>query len=163
MGFELKPCPFCGGTHIRFDLHRGDRDVWSMCCYDCGATFPNRYKKELLVECWNRRPAAYESAKPVDGAPNVGDPTMAHLTWIAKDKAYSDEYIGSIFRTITRDPAGTARKAVTLSDDEAFEFAQQFTRFPQKHKGEDWCIGFMSTTDLGNFVRALITRHIDCN
>lgn len=59
---ELLPCPFCAGTDIRIDrhpnagrgMHQGE-DVYSMCCYDCGATFPNRYRRELLVECWNRR------------------------------------------------------------------------------------------------------------
>lgn len=63
MSEEIKPCPFCGGTDIRFTnhgristnpLHRYD-DVWSMACYDCEATFPNRYLKELLITCWNRR------------------------------------------------------------------------------------------------------------
>ena len=60
---EFKPCPFCGGTDIRCDNHgksshdpwHQDDDVWSMCCYKCGATFPNRYRKELLLEAWNRR------------------------------------------------------------------------------------------------------------
>jgi Lar family restriction alleviation protein len=60
---EFKPCPFCGGTDIRCDnhgkvshdpMHRDD-NVWSMCCYNCGATFPNRYNKALLVEAWNTR------------------------------------------------------------------------------------------------------------
>lgn len=62
---ELKPCPFCGGTDIRIDRHAGagngiyrrGEDVYSMCCYQCGATFPNRYKRELLVDAWNRRAA----------------------------------------------------------------------------------------------------------
>jgi hypothetical protein len=31
--------------------------VYSMCCYECGATFPNRYRRELLVDAWNRRTA----------------------------------------------------------------------------------------------------------
>jgi Lar family restriction alleviation protein len=57
----FKPCPFCEGTDIRCDKHHESRSptgfVWSMCCYQCGATFPNRYKRELLVEGWNRRPA----------------------------------------------------------------------------------------------------------
>ena len=56
---ELKACPFCGGKDIRFDSHfkpiSPTGKIWSMCCYDCGATFPNRYLKELLVEAWNRR------------------------------------------------------------------------------------------------------------
>ena len=60
---DFKPCPFCGGADIRSDnhgkvsrdpMHRDD-DVWSMCCYGCGATFPNRYRRELLIEAWNRR------------------------------------------------------------------------------------------------------------
>ena len=55
-------CPFCGGQRIRFDKHGfGAREhcsdiIWSTCCYDCGATFPNMYNKEKLVEKWKRRP-----------------------------------------------------------------------------------------------------------
>ena len=59
---EALPCPFCGGTKIRFDEHGRSNDhlhygelVWSMCCYDCGATFPNMYRKEGLLEKWNTR------------------------------------------------------------------------------------------------------------
>ena len=56
---EMKPCPFCTGTDIRIDAHlnagRAGETVYSMCCYDCGATFPNRYKRQLLVAAWNRR------------------------------------------------------------------------------------------------------------
>lgn len=66
-GSKILPCPFCGGTDIRFDAHHGygigihsGETVYSMCCYDCGATFPNRYRKELLVECWNRRASLTE-------------------------------------------------------------------------------------------------------
>ena len=59
----LEPCPFCGGEDIRFDRHPGagsypyhtGETVYSMCCYKCGATFPNKYKRELLVEAWNTR------------------------------------------------------------------------------------------------------------
>ena len=56
---EALPCPFCGNEDIRFDCHKSSSnptgEVWSMRCYDCGATFPNRYKKELLLAAWNRR------------------------------------------------------------------------------------------------------------
>lgn len=60
---EILSCPFCGGVDIRFTdhgkigsgIHCGD-NVWSTCCYQCGATFPNRYRKELLVEQWKKRP-----------------------------------------------------------------------------------------------------------
>lgn len=65
MSMDAKQCPFCGGTDIRFDyhrragtgLHRGE-DVWSMCCYLCGATFPNMYTRDALVTKWNRRTLA---------------------------------------------------------------------------------------------------------
>ena len=69
----FKPCPFCEGADIRCDRHHESRSptgfVWSMCCYNCGATFPNRYKRELLVEAWNRRPQGRdngEGASPCD-------------------------------------------------------------------------------------------------
>jgi len=59
MSKEIKPCPHCGGNDIRFDKHDQVRsptgEIWSMGCYKCGATFPNRYKKELLVDAWNKR------------------------------------------------------------------------------------------------------------
>jgi hypothetical protein len=51
---KMQSCPFCAGDDIRFDRHVDNRsptgEVWSMCCYRCGATFPNRYRKALLVE-----------------------------------------------------------------------------------------------------------------
>lgn len=55
---KILPCPFCGSTDIRFTKHYEGHalEVWSTCCYNCGATFPNRYHKEPLVKCWNRRP-----------------------------------------------------------------------------------------------------------
>lgn len=64
---ELLPCPFCGGGDARMTRHPDPRsptkEVWSMACYQCGATFPSRYKKHLLVEAWNRRAGA--DASPV--------------------------------------------------------------------------------------------------
>ena len=55
----IKPCPFCNNKDIRFEKHINNLsptgEIWSMCCYKCGATFPNRYKKELLVKSWNAR------------------------------------------------------------------------------------------------------------
>lgn len=57
-----KPCPFCGGNDIRHDRHpragnreHGYADVYSMCCYECGATFPNCYSLKALNDSWNRR------------------------------------------------------------------------------------------------------------
>lgn len=62
---EFLPCPFCGGTDIRTDRHRGQgaglhrgEDVYSMACYHCGARFPNCYRRELFIEKWNRRAPA---------------------------------------------------------------------------------------------------------
>jgi Lar family restriction alleviation protein len=85
----LAPCPFCGGTDIRITRHPGlgtgfhsGEDVYSMCCYDCGATFPNRYRRELLVEAWNRRAA-------IGDVPAVLDDTQ-------RQAALSDEQIADI-------------------------------------------------------------------
>ena len=56
---KILPCPFCGGKDIIFDCHKFSTsptgEIWSMCCYDCGAQFPNRYTKELLLTAWNTR------------------------------------------------------------------------------------------------------------
>lgn len=60
---DYKPCPFCGSADIAEDIHRGagtgllhrGDDVWTMACYSCGAGFPGAYRREFLVEKWNRR------------------------------------------------------------------------------------------------------------
>lgn len=82
------PCPHCAGTDIRFDCHRDYRsptgEIWSMCCCTCGATFPNRYREQLLVEAWNRRSAltAPETLRwqPIATAPKDGGPVI--LGWL---------------------------------------------------------------------------------
>lgn len=73
---ELKPCPFCDGIDIRITRHPGagrgehhGEDVYSMCCYDCGATFPNRYRRDLLVESWNRRAPMIAGGEQVPHTP----------------------------------------------------------------------------------------------
>ena len=57
---EKLDCPFCGSHHIRFDrfTSRGKeaKELWSTCCKNCGATFPNRPTTQLLVDKWKRRP-----------------------------------------------------------------------------------------------------------
>ena len=71
---EKLNCPFCGGTDIRFtnhgkvsrDPHHFKDDVWSTCCYDCGATFPSMYSKEHLVEKWQRRPMTHPDQERID-------------------------------------------------------------------------------------------------
>ena len=73
MSAELKPCPFCSGVDIRIDHHRTSDPrspegyVYSMCCYKCGATFPNRFKRELMVESWNRRPGSAQDSRRTVG------------------------------------------------------------------------------------------------
>jgi len=56
---NLKPCPFCESKDIRMDEHQSvtgsTGSIFSMCCYQCGATFPNRYSKELMIKAWNTR------------------------------------------------------------------------------------------------------------
>ena len=59
----LKPCPFCGCEIIGLVNHgrvssapyHGEDDVWSIGCYGCGASVPNRYRKDLIVSEWNKR------------------------------------------------------------------------------------------------------------
>lgn len=73
---ELLPCPFCGRIDIRFTEHknagRGDHrgeDVWSMCCYPCGARVPNMYKehgRKIMVKAWNTRTHPPAVSKPSD-------------------------------------------------------------------------------------------------
>jgi Lar family restriction alleviation protein len=63
---DLLPCPHCGSSRINIHCHRGasrspthyGADVYSLGCYDCGATVPNMYQRELLVDAWNRRSSA---------------------------------------------------------------------------------------------------------
>lgn len=63
---ELKPCPFCGSADIANVSagHAGPTDIWhagdeifAVNCRECGASVPNRYSNDLVVEAWNRRTA----------------------------------------------------------------------------------------------------------
>lgn len=53
-------CAFCGSTDISFIRHKELRSItgemWASYCCECGATFPNKCKKQLLIDCWIRRP-----------------------------------------------------------------------------------------------------------
>jgi len=61
---ELQPCPFCGSTDIANvsagtagptnRWHAGDT-IFAVNCRRCGASVPNRYRNDLVVEAWNRR------------------------------------------------------------------------------------------------------------
>lgn len=95
---EALPCPFCGGADIRFDCHRGagwgfdhrGDDVWSMCCYDCGATFPNRIVCHAdrdgecsWVDCPQLRdgePAKSGRSCPHDGPYEIADRALSERT-----------------------------------------------------------------------------------
>ena len=72
--FNLLPCPFCGGNDIRFTEHKragnGDHageNIWSMCCYNCGAKVPNQYEehgRDMMIKKWNTRvPAKNQKGK----------------------------------------------------------------------------------------------------
>ena len=63
---ELKPCPFCGSADIANvsagyagptnRWHAGD-EIFAVNCRKCGASVPNRYRNDLVVEHWNSRAA----------------------------------------------------------------------------------------------------------
>lgn len=81
----MLPCPFCGGEHIKMTSHKGYRarmsptgEIWTMRCYNCGATFPNRYEKELLVSQWNKRTNSKQSAKQFKAELLKATTTMMH-------------------------------------------------------------------------------------
>lgn len=72
---DLLGCPFCGNADIRFTrhvhagsgIHYGE-DVWSMCCYTCGASVPNRYEehgRKIMVDAWNRRALSQSNPSPL--------------------------------------------------------------------------------------------------
>lgn len=92
---EWLPCPFCGGTDIRHDchvkagtgLHEGE-DVYSMCCCRCGATFPNRYRLELLREAWNRRASPPAPMPAVDEAKDSLLKRLAEFVGLAFDASF---------------------------------------------------------------------------
>lgn len=72
MSAELKPCPFCGSCDIKLVGHRNAGSGWhagetvySIDCMGCTASFANRYKREILVEQWNRRAQPAEEVQPV--------------------------------------------------------------------------------------------------
>ena len=63
---ELKPCPFCGSHDIAnvsggyagpSNVWRRGDEIFAVNCKDCGASVPNRYMNELVVEAWNTRAA----------------------------------------------------------------------------------------------------------
>lgn len=68
MGGELKPCPFCNGTHLKLRQdYSEDKPVrayaWHVFCEDCHCHGRNNFpigwveRKEDAVDAWNRRAA----------------------------------------------------------------------------------------------------------
>jgi len=85
-----KPCPFCGGTDIRYTKHAKEgmgihrlEDVYSMCCYMCGAHFPNMYSPMALMEKWNRRKSitTEQEQEPVAWIPAFRSPEKDGWYW----------------------------------------------------------------------------------
>ena len=121
MPSELKPCPFCGGTNIRFDEHRGEgrrmhsgETVWSMCCYDCGVAFPNRYRRELLEDAWNARVDADRiEALQAEVA------RLREACGILEDalQEAGDDYPGSSMQEWCQQQVKTARQALKGTDN----------------------------------------------
>lgn len=58
-GYELKPCPFCGGTKFGFEYVGIDNDYICITCsnLDCNATGPLDLGVSGAVEKWNERKA----------------------------------------------------------------------------------------------------------
>lgn len=59
---EMKPCPFCGNTHLEFQYGTEDREgiPTAVLCGNCGATGPWAYvrknaKTDEVVDLWNSR------------------------------------------------------------------------------------------------------------
>lgn len=49
-----KPCPFCGSTHVSFQVVQTLR-YCSAICETCGALGPNGPSKKCAAAAWNRR------------------------------------------------------------------------------------------------------------
>lgn len=89
---ELKPCPFCGDTHIRIKRHSSYQfgEVWwDVRCLRCGAKIENRLfdTESDAVFAWNRR----ESAE-------LPHADVAPVRHIAPINCGSDEYYGRWIR-----------------------------------------------------------------
>ena len=48
---ELKPCPFCGSTHIVVEEYEG---LYSVACIECNSRTGLKDKKEA-IKIWNTR------------------------------------------------------------------------------------------------------------
>lgn len=51
---ELKPCPFCGSTHLR-EYTAYPISNWVIACKDCGGKMSGSFTREEAYNNWNRR------------------------------------------------------------------------------------------------------------
>ena len=56
---NVKPCPCCGGRHIRFKTVRGFLNINRFVCDDCGFEIENFYAEYLLTD-WEKIPRPKE-------------------------------------------------------------------------------------------------------
>ena len=76
---ELKPCPFCGNTHIIFYTAKG---VWYVACSSATCVLTNPVQcinKEHLIRRWNTRELTIDSGADV-----------CEWEMMSYDEAYSD-------------------------------------------------------------------------
>ena len=120
---ELKPCPFCGGEHIKLV----DLSGWEAWCEDCGAcagctTNGDANTREQMIAAWNRR--ALESASQ-PGSGEVGmmmvpkEPTEQWCARLAR-KSYGAGFTAEkttlkFCATLIRDVLSTAPKRAAPS------------------------------------------------
>lgn len=57
---ELKPCPFCGGEHVKLQHYKVDsNDWWYVSCCECQIAMDplqwDSQTKEQAIERWNKR------------------------------------------------------------------------------------------------------------
>lgn len=53
MSDDLKPCPFCGSTHIRAEQYNNEKRMF---CHDCEAGGPPDTYQSGVKKAWNTRP-----------------------------------------------------------------------------------------------------------
>lgn len=117
------PCPFCGCADIRTTRHPGagrgehrGEDVYSMCCYGCGASTPNMYKEyglDRMREKWNRR-AAVETSAPRDEHDFPMDAKVRNI-W----EHWEGTVVSSVTHYEVELPDGTYKQNVHCRDLEA--------------------------------------------
>jgi len=55
---KLKPCPFCGTSHV--DISNRYTDSYQVHCMHCGADGPVGARLEIAITAWNTRKAEHD-------------------------------------------------------------------------------------------------------